>query len=95
MNQVNSIRSGQHGRGAQHTIGWIATTLVIIGALNWLLVGLFGLDVVAAIFGRMTLLSRIVYVLVGLGGLYEIYFARLLARESSHGARSTPVHSTT
>lgn len=47
--------------------------LVIIGALNWLLVGLFQFDVVAAVFGGVdSLVSRIVYVIVGLAGLYTI-----------------------
>lgn len=50
-----------------------ALVLVIIGALNWLLVGLLQFDVVAALFGgSANWLSRIVYTLVGLGGLYLI-----------------------
>lgn len=47
-----------------------ALTLVIVGALNWLLVGLFHFDLVATLFGNMTALARIVYVLVGVAGLY-------------------------
>lgn len=47
-------------------------TIVIIGALNWLLIGVFRFDLVAFLFGNMTLLSRIVYILVGLCGLYLI-----------------------
>ena len=50
----------------------ISLTLVIIGALNWLLIGVFRFDLVAFLFGNMTLLSRIVYILVGLCGLYLI-----------------------
>lgn len=50
-----------------------ALVLVIIGALNWLLVGLLHFDLVAALFGgSASMLSRIVYTLVGLGGLYLI-----------------------
>ena len=49
-----------------------ALTLVIIGALNWLLVGIFKLDIVAVIFGNLTWLSRIIYTSIGLGGLYLI-----------------------
>lgn len=48
---------------------WLARTLVLIGALNWGLIGLFGFDLVAALFGPMTLLSRIVYSAVGLGAV--------------------------
>ncbi|NLM75411.1 MAG: DUF378 domain-containing protein [Clostridiaceae bacterium] len=50
----------------------IALLLVIIGALNWLLIGLFQYDLVAGIFGVATLGTRIVYSLVGLAGLYCI-----------------------
>ena len=58
-----------------------ALILVIIGALNWGLIGLFGFDLVATIFGGQdALLSRIVYSLVGLAGLYSISF---LARDRS------------
>ena len=50
----------------------IALTLVIVGAINWLLVGVFRFDLVAFLFGNLTWFSRIVYTLVGLGGLYLI-----------------------
>ena len=50
----------------------IALTLVIVGTLNWLLIGLLKFDLVAALFGTMSLLSRIVYSLVGLGGIISI-----------------------
>lgn len=49
-----------------------ALTLVIIGALNWLLIGLFRFDAVAWLFGSLSWLSRIIYVLVGLSGIYLI-----------------------
>ena len=48
---------------------YTAYVLVIIGALNWGLVGIFGFDLVAAIFGEMTVLSRIIYSLVGVSGI--------------------------
>ena len=50
----------------------IALVLIIIGAINWGLIGLFKFDLVATIFGNMTLLSRIVYSLVGVSGLWGI-----------------------
>ncbi len=57
----------------------LALILVIIGALNWGLVGLFNVDLVATIFGGQTaVLSRIIYTLVGLGGIWT---ASLLFRE--------------
>lgn len=54
------------------TLYYIALTLVIVGALNWLLIGLFSFDLVATIFGEMSLLSRIVYTLVGISGLISL-----------------------
>ena len=48
----------------------IALVLVIVGALNWGLVALFNFDLVAAIFGNMSIISRIVYGLVGISGLW-------------------------
>ena len=50
----------------------IALILIIIGALNWGLIALFNFDLVAALFGDMTIISRIVYGLVGLSGLWGI-----------------------
>ncbi len=47
----------------------VAKVLLIVGGLNWLLVGLLDFDLVAAIFGDMSVLSRIVYVLVGLSAV--------------------------
>ena len=47
-------------------------TLVIIGAINWGLIGFFRFDLVAFLFGNLSWLSRIVYALVGIGGLYTI-----------------------
>lgn len=52
----------------------ISLTLVIVGALNWGLIGLFNFDLVAALFGKMSMLSRIVYSLVGIAGLYALSF---------------------
>ena len=51
----------------------ITLLLLIVGGLNWGLVGLFGFDLVAAIFGEMSALSRIVYVLVGVSALWQIF----------------------
>jgi uncharacterized membrane protein YuzA (DUF378 family) len=58
--------------------GWkvidvIAYVLVLIGALNWGLIGFFGFNLVSALFGEMTVLSRVVYALVGLAAIYNIF----------------------
>lgn len=53
-------------------VNTITLVLLIVGGLNWGLVGLFGFDLVAAIFGEMSLLSRIVYVIVGLSAAWQL-----------------------
>ena len=62
------------------TLTWIALILLIVGGLNWLLVGAFNFDLVAAIFGDMSPLSRIVYVLVGLSALCILFMSAKLTR---------------
>lgn len=52
----------------------IALILVIVGAINWGLIGFFDFDLVAALLGTMSAASRIVYSLVGIAGLYAISF---------------------
>lgn len=53
-------------------INLVTHLLVIIGGLNWGLVGLFDFNLVSALFGDSSLLSRIIYVLVGLSALWQI-----------------------
>lgn len=47
--------------------------LLIIGGLNWLLIGLGGFDLVAYVFGSMTIVSKIIYTLVGVSAVYELF----------------------
>ncbi|MDD3262737.1 MAG: DUF378 domain-containing protein [Candidatus Absconditabacteria bacterium] len=51
----------------------IALLLLVVGGLNWGLVGFFGFDLVAWIFGDMSVLSRVVYSLVGLSAVFVAY----------------------
>lgn len=61
-------------KGLDYTV----LTIVLIGALNWGLIGFFDFDLVSTLFGQMSLLTRIIYALVGLGGLYAIsYYGRM------------------
>ena len=53
-------------------INSVTLLLLIVGGLNWGLVGLFDFDLVAALFGEMSALSRIVYALVGASALYQL-----------------------
>ena len=67
-------------------VDWIAMALLIIGGVNWGLVGLFNVDIVAEVFGVMSPVSRVVYALVGISALYTIFTAKKLAsgRDVSH-----------
>lgn len=60
-----------------------ALTIAIIGAINWALIGLFRFDLVAFIFGDMSWLSRIIYAVVGVCGVYLITFYMHLGRRES------------
>jgi uncharacterized membrane protein YuzA (DUF378 family) len=55
-----------------NALDWIALILLAIGGLNWGLVGILNVDVVAAVFGDMSVLSRIIYALVGLSAIYML-----------------------
>jgi uncharacterized protein len=65
----------------------VATILLVVGGLNWGLVGAANFDLVAAIFGPMSPLSRIVYVLVGLAALYRILQWKSMDRRALATAR--------
>ncbi|MBI2047813.1 MAG: DUF378 domain-containing protein [Parcubacteria group bacterium] len=60
---------------------WLAVVLVIVGGLNWGLVGVFNFDLVATIFGDMSGLSRVVYALVGLAAVYLAAISMKLAKQ--------------
>jgi uncharacterized membrane protein YuzA (DUF378 family) len=62
------------------TATWIALILLIVGGVNWLLVGAFNFDLVATLFGDMSPLSRIVYIVVGLAALYVLFMSAKLTR---------------
>ena len=64
-----------------NTLEWITLILVIVGGLNWGLVGIFKFDLVAAIFGEMKIISRLVYTLVGLSAIYLVVVSSKLAKK--------------
>lgn len=73
------LKSNKHcawrrkARKGEIMVSKISLILVIIGALNWLLIGLFGYDIVGAMFGgQMAVISRIIFTLVGFAGLWCI-----------------------
>jgi uncharacterized membrane protein YuzA (DUF378 family) len=66
-----NIRFKKEGNAMDSRIfDYSCLVLVLIGAINWGLVGFFKFDLVEAIFGNMTIISRIIYALVGIAGIY-------------------------
>lgn len=53
-------------------IDWTAIVVVVIGGINWLLVGLFKFNLVQSIFGNMTIITRLIYIIVGISAFYLI-----------------------
>ncbi len=62
-------------------LDWIALILVIIGGLNWGLVGLFSFNLIDKIFGGVYIIARIIYILVGLAAIYMIIIAATLRKK--------------
>ena len=60
---------------------WFALILLVVGGLNWGLVGIFDIDAVGVIFGAMSVLARAVYVLVGLAAVFLFYRAVIGGKE--------------
>lgn len=75
----------EHTGSAIIALDYLAMALMIVGGLNWAMVGLFGADVVATLFGPASPLARLIYVLVGLAALWGVY---LLAKLASNNGRS-------
>jgi uncharacterized membrane protein YuzA (DUF378 family) len=61
---------------------WIVVILVIVGGLNWGLVGFFKYNLVEAVFGKASMASRIIYDLVGLAALYMLYWKTMGSEKS-------------
>jgi uncharacterized membrane protein YuzA (DUF378 family) len=57
----------------QTTFDQLGITLLITGGINWGLIGLFHFDLIAFIFGPLTILTRLAYVLIGLSAVYSLY----------------------
>lgn len=72
------------------SLHWLALTLVVVGAINWGLVGLFNLDLVAALFGSGTGLARTVYTLVGVAGVVLLATSSAASRVVPSGTAAAP-----
>lgn len=76
--RATSTSKTQH-QSRMSALDWIAMALLTIGGLNWGLVGLFDVNLVAALFGEQSLVSRIIYIAVGLSALYSLYLSSKMA----------------
>ena len=73
-----------------NALDWLALVLVVIGAVNWGLVGFFAFNMVEGLFGITTVITRVVYGLVGLAGVYSIYtLSKIAAEERTHANKDT------
>jgi hypothetical protein len=68
--------ASRHAGSRFNALDWIAQVLLIVGGLNWGLVGLFDFDLVASLLGPGSMLSRIVYILVGVSALWGLALFR-------------------
>jgi uncharacterized membrane protein YuzA (DUF378 family) len=75
----------REGNTVMSALDYIAMALLIIGGLNWALVGLADVDLVASLFGAGSPATRLVYVLVGISALYSIWTAMKMARSRYPG----------
>lgn len=78
---ITDRRAGGASENRMKAAEWIPMLLLAVGGLNWGLIGLFNFNVVSYLFGEMTTLTRLAYVVVGLCALYSLY---LSSRISSH-----------
>ncbi|WP_338016821.1 DUF378 domain-containing protein [Noviherbaspirillum sedimenti] len=81
MPDRRAARMGSEQRTSwMSTLDWIAMALMIVGGINWGLVGLFNFDLVAFLFGEQSLVSRVIYLAVGIAALYSLYLGSKMAR---------------
>ena len=67
-----------------NALEWISLILVIIGAINWGFLGIFEFNLVAALFGELSALSRVVYILVGIAAVYIIVDGLVRSSKARH-----------
>jgi uncharacterized membrane protein YuzA (DUF378 family) len=62
-------------------LDWVAIAVLAVGGLNWGMIAAFNIDLVSTLFGEMTVLTRVVYALVGLSAVYTIFAALYASTE--------------
>jgi uncharacterized membrane protein YuzA (DUF378 family) len=75
-----------------NSIKLIMYALLLIGSLNWGLVGLFGFDLIASVLGKMSVLSRLVYAIIGLSAFYELLSLPVTLRQWEMQIHHDPIH---
>ena len=75
--EERTARHRHHAVGHKNILDWLALVLLIAGGLNWGLVGLFGIDVVSSIFGPGSTISRVIYIAIGVAGIWGFALSRL------------------
>jgi uncharacterized membrane protein YuzA (DUF378 family) len=73
-------RPARSGTAGGKAIDIAAAVLLVIGGLNWGLIGVFGIDLISAVFGSMSFFSRLIFILVGLAAVYEVFMWRSIQR---------------
>jgi len=81
LENIKSKRKGGVHMNKLSAVDWIAVILLAVGGLNWGLVGAMDFDLVAAIFGDMSALSRVVYAVVGISAIYVLAISAKLRKE--------------
>lgn len=61
------------------TLDWVALILLVVGGINWGLVGAFDYNLVTMIFGAMSTATRVIYVLVGLAAVYKLWKVSMMS----------------
>lgn len=70
-------------------LDWVSLVLILIGGVNWGLIGFFGFDLVAALFGEFSALTRIIYAVVGVAAVYTIVRSATLYRSEEESPMTT------
>jgi hypothetical protein len=71
---------------------WVALAVLVIGGINWGLIGAFNIDIVSSLFGEMTILTRVIFSLVGLSALYIAFTTMTYTNESTTRNHTRVVH---
>lgn len=88
----NALKEHKNERGEDimkkmNGIDWMALVLLIIGGVNWGLLGIFGFNFIEMLFGGFTAASRVVYALIGLSGLYVAFLPSMVSHDEYMGGK--------